>query len=129
MSISRLAFTLARSKKAGPLISWMIAHMSFLIPGQRLRETETLLAFYHPRPAYPVHILLLPKRPYPSLLALPPDDTHFLADLLQTVQSLVAELNLESSGYRLITNGGPFQDVPHLHFHLVAGDGKMEAES
>jgi diadenosine tetraphosphate (Ap4A) HIT family hydrolase len=27
---------------------------------------------------------------------------------------------LEQTGYRLIANGGAFQDVPHLHFHLIA---------
>ncbi|MEZ4510613.1 MAG: hypothetical protein R3C62_01950 [Chloroflexota bacterium] len=37
--------------------------MSFLIPVQRLRETATLLAFHHPKPSYPLHILLVPKRP------------------------------------------------------------------
>ncbi len=47
-------------------------------------------------------------------------DADFLLDLVQTVQSLVQELNLEPGGYRLITNGGAYQDIPHLHFHLVA---------
>jgi len=94
--------------------------MSFVIPVKRLRETETLLAFHHPRPSYPVHILLVPKRPFSTLLDVPPDAADFLRDLLETAQDLVREFNLEQSGYRLITNGGAYQDVPHLHFHLVA---------
>jgi diadenosine tetraphosphate (Ap4A) HIT family hydrolase len=53
-------------------------------------------------------------------MALQTADADFLLDLVQTVQSLVKELNLESRGYRLITNGGAYQDVPHLHFHLVS---------
>jgi hypothetical protein len=31
--------------------------MSFALPVERLREIETLLAFYHPKPAYPFHHL------------------------------------------------------------------------
>lgn len=95
--------------------------MSFAIPIHRLSETKTLLAFYHPQPSYPIHILLVSKQPYATLLDLSPRDTDFLRDLIETVQNLVRELNLERSGYRLIANGGPFQDIPHLHFHLVAG--------
>lgn len=94
--------------------------MSFVIPGKRLRETETLIAFHHPQPSYPLHILLLPKRPYTTLLDLPATDTAFMHDLFQTVQSLITEFDLEEDGYRLINNGGPNQDVPHLHFHLIS---------
>jgi histidine triad (HIT) family protein len=94
--------------------------MSFLIPVKRLRETETLLAFYHPKPSYPLHVLLVPKRRWKDLMEIETADADFLLDLVQTVQSLVKELNLEPGGYRLITNGGAYQDVPHLHFHLVS---------
>jgi histidine triad (HIT) family protein len=96
--------------------------MSFIIPVKRLRETETLMAFYHPQPTHPVHILLVPKRPLSTLTDLSPADTDFMADLFSTAQSLIAEFNLEADGYRLITNGGPYQDIPHLHFHLVSGE-------
>ncbi|NJM39812.1 MAG: HIT domain-containing protein [Anaerolineae bacterium] len=98
--------------------------MSFVIPVHRLRETHTLIAFYHPKPSYAVHILLVPKRAVFSLMALAPDDAAFLTDLMTTVQSLVRELNLELAGYRLIANGGEYQDVPQLHFHLVSGQTK-----
>lgn len=94
--------------------------MSFLIPVNRLRETETLLAFHHPKPTHPLHILLVPKRPISNMLALQTTDADFLTDLFLTVQSLVAEFQLDRGGYNLSTNGGSFQDVPHLHFHLIS---------
>jgi len=80
------------------------------------------MAFHHPRPAYPVHILLVPKRPLTSLTDLSLADADFMTDLFSAAQSLIAEFNLEAGGYRLITNGGPYQDIPHLHFHLVSGE-------
>lgn len=95
--------------------------MSFALPVAKLRETDTLIAFYHPRPSYAVHILLVPKRKLAGLSDLTPADADFTADLFQVVNSLVAELQLEKRGYRLIANGGAYQDVPHLHFHLVSG--------
>jgi len=113
-------FRLARSGPGWLFIRWLFTCMSFAIPVKRLRETETLLAFHHPQPSYPLHILLVPKRPFSTLLDVPPDDADFLRDLVEAVQSLVREFNLEQRGYRLITNGGAYQDVPHLHFHLVS---------
>jgi histidine triad (HIT) family protein len=116
-----LLLRFARSPFGRFLIGWIFAKMSFVIPVNRLRETETLLAFYHPRPSYAVHVLLVPKKTVASLMELAPEDA-FLEDLFRVAQELVKELNLEASGYRLVVNGGEFQDVPQLHFHLVSGN-------
>jgi len=100
------------------LIGWIFEHMSFAIPVKRLRETGTLMAVYHPKPSYPFHVLLLPKKAVASLKEFDPTDTAFLADLFSTVQSLVNEFQLPA--YRLVVNGGEYQDFPHLHFHLIS---------
>jgi histidine triad (HIT) family protein len=105
----------------------LFARMSFVLPVHRLHETSTLLAFHHPQPAYPLHILLVPRRAIASLMALDPSlDAPFLADLIVTVQSLVAEFHLEQGGYRLIANGGEFQDFPYLHFHLISESAPLK---
>jgi histidine triad (HIT) family protein len=40
------------------------------------------------------------------------------------IQEVTKKLNVDKDGYRLITNigvnGG--QEVPHLHFHILAGE-------
>ena len=110
-----------------PLIGWLFAHISFAIPVQRLRETETLMAFYHPKPSYTFHVLLVPKKAVVSLKEFDPKDSVFLADLYSTVQSLVEEFQL--SAYRLIVNGGEYQDFPQLHFHLISNVGTGDRPS
>jgi len=87
-----------------PLIGWMFTYLSFAIPVKRLHETETLMAFYHPKPAYPFHVLLVPKKAVPSLKEFDSADTTFLRDLYSTVQDIVKEYQL--TAYRLILNGG-----------------------
>ncbi len=109
-----------------PLIGWIFARMSFIIPVKRLRETDTLMAFYHPRPTYPFHVLLLPKKAVPSLKEFDSADTTFLTDLYSTVQSLVEEFQLPA--WRLILNGGEYQDFPHLHFHLISNVGAQQED-
>lgn len=101
-----------------PLIGWIFAHLSFAIPVKRLRETESLMAIYHPKPSYPFHILLVPKKAVKSLMEIDASDSAFLTDLYSTVQSLVEEFHL--TAYRLIVNGGGYQDFPQLHFHLIS---------
>jgi histidine triad (HIT) family protein len=101
-----------------PFIGWIFTRMSFAIPVKRLHETETLMAFHHPKPAYPFHVLLVPKKAVLSLKDLDTSDISFLTDLYSTVQNLVDEFQLPA--YRLIVNGGEFQDFPQLHFHLIS---------
>ena len=50
-----------------PFIGWIFTHMSYAIPVKRLRETKTLMVFYHPKPSYPFHVLLVPKKAVASL--------------------------------------------------------------
>ncbi len=100
------------------LIGWVFEHMNFAVPVKRLRETQTLMAFYHPKPSYTFHVLLVPKKAVATLQELDPNDVSFLTDLYATVQSLVEEYRL--SAYRLIVNGGEYQDFPQLHFHLIS---------
>jgi len=106
------------------LIGWVFEHMSFAIPVKRLRETDTLLAFYHPKPSYDFHVLIVPKKAVASLQEFDSKDSVFLTELYSTVQSLIDEFQL--SAYRLIVNGGEYQDFPQLHFHLISNVGAQQ---
>jgi histidine triad (HIT) family protein len=114
-----LVLKLARTHPGRFLTGFIFAHMSGLLPVDRLAETGTLIAFRHPQPAYLFHVLIVPKKQVASLASLDPADSDFLRDLYSTVQSLVKQFDLGAGGYRLIVNGGKFQDFPQLHFHLI----------
>ena len=103
-----------------PLIGWIFAHTSFVIPVRRLRQTNTLMAFHHPKPSYQFHVLLAPKKAVASLEESDSTDTNFLTDLYSTMQSLVSEFHRAEGAYRLIVNRGEYQDFPQLHFHLIS---------
>ena len=80
------------------------------------------MAFYHPKLSYPFHVLLVPKKSVVSLKEFDSTDSAFLTDLFSTVQSLVDEFHL--AAYRLIVNGGEYQDFPQLHFHLISEEAR-----
>ena len=100
---------------------WCLENMSEWLPVNKISETRSLICFYHPQPAYPVHILLVPKKDIRDLSQLAPMEDEFLPDMFNTVRTLIEELDLEKKGYRLIVNGGEYQEFPQLHFHLVSG--------
>lgn len=102
------------------IIRILFTKASFMLPVKRLRETETLIAFHHPKPDCPVHILLMPKLELPNFMALEANNPAFIADVVSTAQSIVDELGLDKTNYRLIVNGGSNQHFPHLHFHLIS---------
>ncbi len=104
------------------VLIWGLINMNDWLPINKISETESLICFYHPQPVYPVHILLVPKQELVDLSQLEPRQSDFLQDLFLTVQSLITEFKLEEEGYRLILNGGEYQDFPQLHFHLTSGE-------
>lgn len=96
--------------------------MSKFKPEQVISETDSLICFYHPSPGYPVHILLVPKAEVLDLTQLDPGNGQFFKELFETVQNLVEMLELQEQGYRLVVNGGQYQEFPQLHFHLISGE-------
>lgn len=91
-------------------------------PIHKLVETEQVLAFYHTRPYWPVHIVVIPKKHIASLLTLDPKDEPIILELLATIRQLAAQVVAEHGGARVLTNLGIYQDSKHLHFHINFGD-------
>lgn len=120
--MNRFRHAIARTWVGGLILHWIFAYFSFAIPGEKLIETDTLVAFHHPSPSYPLHILIVPRAKYRSLLELPSAESIFESGLFRAVKELVERFSLQESGYRLVVNGGSAQEVDHLHFHLISDD-------
>ena len=93
-------------------------------------ENEHAIAFNDIAPQAPIHILIIPKGKYVKyddfLNIASKDEIYYFFKL---INQLVKDYDLITTGYRLISNAGrnANQEVPHLHFHLLAGKnlGKM----
>ena len=120
--MNALIYRLTRSLFFVKLISVVFLHANFIFPGKRLAETPHWLVIRHPHPAYPLHILLIPRTAITDWLALPTSSPELWAEFVELSQSLIREEGLENKGYRLIVNGGEYQSIPQLHVHLVSGD-------
>lgn len=110
---------ITRSHIGARIIAWFFSHLHSLIPMKRLHETELIMAIKHPAASYPVHCLILPKKQIRNLSEITMDDGKFLLDVLKSPHIIAPKTNLRTDQLSLIVNGGSYQDVPQLHFHLI----------
>ena len=92
------------------------------IPSDMVYEDEQCIAFRDIQPQAPVHILIVPRKPIPSLDDLTDDDKELVGHLFLCAKKIAADEGLHR-GYRTVFNCGEEgqQTVPHLHLHLLGG--------
>ena len=103
------------------------------VPCDKIYEDENVLSFYDVNPQKKIHALVIPKGKYINL-----DDFNenasekeilgFIRGITLVAKKLGISIN-NGNGYRTLANIGTDggQEVPHLHFHIFAGEkiGKM----
>lgn len=92
------------------------------VPARIVHDDERCLAFHDVSPQAPVHVLVIPRKPIPSLAEATADDAPLLGHLVLVATQLARTLDL-GEGYRLVVNCGRDggQSVDHLHVHLLGG--------
>ncbi|MDD7502985.1 MAG: histidine triad nucleotide-binding protein [Eubacteriales bacterium] len=90
------------------------------IPSNKVYEDERVLAFRDIDPQAPVHVLLIPKQHFASILDVDVDTFGYMQTI---VKKLADELGIAEKGFRVVVNTGEDgqQSVKHLHFHILGG--------
>ncbi len=124
--IKKTLFQIARSPISRHFIGFAFAKLSFLMLFTKLINTPDLMVFHHPVKHWQHHLLIVPKTAVPAFTSL--NIAHNPAHqklLLGIVQAAQQAAHLEAlPHYALLVNGGTYQDVPQMHFHLAAGPDK-----
>ena len=91
------------------------------IPADIVYEDELCLAFRDINPQAPVHILIIPKKPMPTLNGAEKADQKLLGHLMLVANEVAAMEGVDD--FRLVLNNGAGagQEVFHMHFHFLAG--------
>ena len=92
------------------------------IPSEKVYEDDWCFAFRDINPQAPTHILVVPRKPIPTLDDLGEKDAELMGRLFLAAQRVAAEEGL-SGGYRTVFNCGSDagQTVFHIHLHLLGG--------
>lgn len=86
-------------------------------------EGADWLAIEDIHPVAPVHILIIPKKHFESLMEAGKEERVLLGQLLLAAKAIAKLKGLDKKGFRLVINSGVDggQLVPHFHLHLIGG--------
>jgi len=82
----------------------------------KIKETDNVLAYYHTKPSYKTHVVVITKEHITALSEI--KDLNIIREIFEVILQVVKELNL--TDYKVINNSGKYQDSKHLHFHIVS---------
>lgn len=92
------------------------------IPATIVFEDDEIIAINDIHPIAETHILIIPKKPIPTIMDMEEEDQMLMGKLIFTAKKIAKEKGLE--GYKLLANVGEKggQTVFHIHVHLIAGE-------
>jgi len=91
------------------------------INSEIIYENDKVLVFKDINPQAPVHLLLIPKKHISSIVEIEEFDSDEITELFKAISKISKDLELDRSGFRVVTNTGASagQSVSHLHFHIL----------
>lgn len=97
------------------------------IPVKFEYEDDEVVVFNSNAPLAEHHLLVVPKKHISAFKDLDHGNEKLILKMVLAANKMINEKDL-LTGYRLIINGGKYQEVPHLHMHLLGGKFKHEDE-
>ena len=92
------------------------------IPADVVYDDDRAMAFRDINPQAPTHVLIIPKRPIPTVDDVTEADEAVVGHLFIVAGKVAEKLDVVGQ-YRLVVNCGEAagQEVMHLHLHMLAG--------
>ncbi len=88
-----------------------------------VKETDNFIVIKDINPVSPIHLLLISKKHYDSVLDM--DSGFYGSEIFDAINDLANNYNVKDRGFRIVINtkedGG--QTVNHMHIHFMAGRG------
>lgn len=95
------------------------------IPCQIIKSNDYAIAFNDIDPKADKHILVIPKGAYKDFsIFMHNAKSQEIAGFFSLVKDILDEFQ-DRVGGKIITNFGTYQEVPHLHFHVLL-DGQLK---
>ena len=93
------------------------------IPSSKVYEDDKVVAFNDINPVAPMHVLVIPKKHYESILEIDDNDMDIIGHIHRVIKQIVTEKGYDKTGFRIINNCGTDggQEVKHIHYHVLAG--------
>ncbi|KAA6184550.1 histidine triad nucleotide-binding protein [Thiohalocapsa marina] len=93
------------------------------VPADIVYQDDDLVAFRDLSPQAPTHILIIPRKPIPTLNHVEEADAALIGRMFLAAARIAEQEGIAAAGYRTVINcnAGAGQTVYHLHVHLLGG--------
>ena len=88
------------------------------LPTKFAYEDADVVVFSDISPKNRVHLLVVSRVHIKSFLDLQDKNILILTKMTKVIQRIIRDQKLQG-GYQVIFNGGHYQHIPHLHWHLL----------
>lgn len=120
--IGKVLFKLAKKPLMGGLIGNAFRWFAWAVPVKKVYEGKEAIAFFHPKPSYKSHIVIVPKRAIANLQMMSGGGLcGYFEKIWEAAAQICAEREEFAGGAILMANGGKRQEVGQVHFHLFTG--------
>ena len=114
--MGKVLFRIARLKIMGTFVGFILTYFPYLVPVKKIMLNEKAVSFKHPSPAYPNHMLIIPRKIARTVFCL------LDGDFLSVIEMAIKIHENDMCDFVLLINGGKRQDVMQAHFHLFTGN-------
>ncbi|WP_372998757.1 HIT domain-containing protein [Lutispora sp.] len=117
--IAKLLFILSKGKVFNGIVGFIFQYFSSMLPVKKVYNSKNIIGFFHPKPSYTCHILLVPKRRISNFLALCSSENYSLfIEIIKAAKLTLKSVNNLDDKFILCINGGLRQEVKQAHFHM-----------
>lgn len=95
------------------------------IPKEFDYEDEDVMVFPDINPSNPVHILVVPKKHLVDFMEV--SDEDLTMKINNVIKDVIKREKLTNKGFNVSTNGGGYQIIDHVHFHVKGPMGINES--
>jgi len=110
---------MAKTPLGDYIVGTTFESLSNALPVKRVYENKLIIAFWHPRPFWEKHIVIVPKKKIKNIASIKNDDQALINEVFVSVKDIVQKLGWTE--YTLLVNGGNRQEINQIHFHLCSG--------
>ncbi|BCN92406.1 histidine triad nucleotide-binding protein [Thiomicrorhabdus immobilis] len=89
------------------------------IPADIVYEDDKCIVIKDINPKAKVHLLIIPKKPIPTLFELTPEDKDCMGHMMLLLPQLAQSQGLEGFKTQINTGESGGQEVFHIHIHLM----------
>lgn len=92
------------------------------IPSEMVFENKNIFVIKDINPEDTTHLLIIPKKEIDSLNNLEEKDIELMWEMFLVAKKVAFDLWI-SKWYKLMVNTWDYQDIPHIHMHLISKRG------